>query len=145
MFLISLLCCCLNVLHLKLSFKVDTQISDQVPTPERHIIPTTGKSVHIQCTPVGMKICYNSKVLLLEMACEFNQGHVLRLFFRRRKHSIKIFLGWLECDIRKVLRPAISTQVSLGFPVYFSKCSDASRYFQVATTCFTCSPPYLNC
>ena len=29
---------------------------------------------------------------------------------------------WLEVSIRKVLRPAISTQVFLGFPVPKSKC-----------------------
>jgi hypothetical protein len=36
-----------------------------------------------------------------------------------------------------------STQVFLGFPGSYSKCWDDSRYFlfQVATTCFPCSPP----
>ena len=29
---------------------------------------------------------------------------------------------WLEVSIRKVLRPATSTQVFLGFPVSISKC-----------------------
>ena len=48
--------------------------------------------------------------------------------------------GWLEVSIRKFLRPAISTQVFLGLPVYYSKYWDGSRYFQVATY----SPPYLN-
>ena len=52
--------------------------------------------------------------------------------------------GWLEVGNLKVLRPAISTQVFLGFPVYYSRCWDGSRYCQVATTCFTCSPPYPN-
>ena len=33
---------------------------------------------------------------------------------------------WLEVNIRKVLRPATSTQVSLGFPVSTSECSDGS-------------------
>jgi len=34
---------------------------------------------------------------------------------------------WLEVSIRKVLRPATSTQVFLGFPVYISKCWDGSK------------------
>ena len=34
---------------------------------------------------------------------------------------------WLEVSIRKVLRPAISTQVFLGFPVPKSKCWDGSQ------------------
>jgi len=33
---------------------------------------------------------------------------------------------WLEVSIRKVLRPATSTQVVLGFPVSTSECSDGS-------------------
>jgi hypothetical protein len=49
---------------------------------------------------------------------------------------------WLEVSNRKVLRPAISTQVFFGFPGSWSKCWDGSRYFlfQFATTCFPCSP-----
>ena len=50
---------------------------------------------------------------------------------------------WLEVRIRKVLRPATSTQVFLGFPV--SK--RMLRWFprlQVAIACFSCSPPNLN-
>jgi len=34
---------------------------------------------------------------------------------------------WLEVSIRKVLRPATSTQVFLGFPVSISKFSDGSQ------------------
>ena len=44
----------------------------------------------------------------------------------------------LEGRVRKVLRPATSTQVFLGFPVSMSKCWDGT---QDATTCFSCSPP----
>jgi len=32
----------------------------------------------------------------------------------------------------------------LDFPVSTSECSDGFRVFQVATTCFSCSPPNLN-
>ena len=39
---------------------------------------------------------------------------------------------------------AISSQVFPSFPGSLSKCRDGSRQFQVAITCFTCSPPYLN-
>ena len=49
----------------------------------------------------------------------------------------------LEVSIRKVLRPATSAQVFLGFAV--SK--RMLRWFprlQVATACFSCSPPDLN-
>jgi len=35
---------------------------------------------------------------------------------------------WLEVSIRKVLRPATSTQVFLGFPVPISKRSDGSQH-----------------
>jgi hypothetical protein len=48
---------------------------------------------------------------------------------------------WLEVSIRKVLRPATSTQVFLGFLVSTSECWDG---FQVATTCLSCSRPDLN-
>ena len=34
---------------------------------------------------------------------------------------------WLEVSIRKVLRPATSTQVFLGFPVSINKCWDGSQ------------------
>jgi len=50
---------------------------------------------------------------------------------------------WLEVSIRKVLRPATSAQVFLGFRVY----KQMLRWFptfQVPTTCFSCSPPDLN-
>ena len=49
---------------------------------------------------------------------------------------------WLQVSIRKVLRPAISAQVLLGFPVSVYK--RMLRWFpklQVATACFSCSPP----
>jgi hypothetical protein len=36
---------------------------------------------------------------------------------------------WLEVSHRKVLRPAISTQVLLGFPGSYSKCWDGSVFF----------------
>src|SRR5215510_1086936 len=50
--------------------------------------------------------------------------------------------GWLEVSNRKVLRPAISTQVFLGFLGSYSKSWDGSCFlFPVATTCFPCSPP----
>ena len=51
---------------------------------------------------------------------------------------------WLEVSIRKVLRPATTTQASLGFPVFISKCWDGSQGSQVATARFSCSPPDLN-
>ena len=35
---------------------------------------------------------------------------------------------WLEVSIRKVLRPATSTQVFLGFPVSTSECLDGSQF-----------------
>ena len=35
---------------------------------------------------------------------------------------------WLEVSTRKVLRPTISTQVFLGFPVSISKCWDGSQH-----------------
>ena len=50
---------------------------------------------------------------------------------------------WLEVSIRKVLRPAISTQVFL-FPCVYKQTLRWFPTFQVATTCFSCSPPDLN-
>ena len=38
---------------------------------------------------------------------------------------------WLEVSIQKVLRPATSTQVSLGFPLSISKCWDGSQDFNI--------------
>jgi len=52
---------------------------------------------------------------------------------------------WLEVSIRNVLRTATSTQIFIGFPVSVYK--QRLRWFprfQVATTCFSCSPPDLN-
>ena len=51
---------------------------------------------------------------------------------------------WLEVSIRKVLRPATSAQVFLGFPVSISECCCVSQDSQVATACFSCNPPDLN-
>jgi hypothetical protein len=38
---------------------------------------------------------------------------------------------WLEVSNRKVLRPATSAQVFLGFPVSKSECSDGSQHSQL--------------
>ena len=51
---------------------------------------------------------------------------------------------WLEVIIRKVLRPVTSTQVFLGFTVPIKQMLRWFPRFQVATTCFLCSPPDLN-
>ena len=56
----------------------------------------------------------------------------------------KLYLSTGTVNTRKVLRPATSTQVFLGFPVSISKCWDGSPRFQVATTCFLCSSSDLN-
>jgi len=50
---------------------------------------------------------------------------------------------WLEVSTWKVLRPATSLQVFLGFRVFKSKCWDGSQD-SIATACFSCSPPDLN-
>ena len=50
---------------------------------------------------------------------------------------------WLEVSIRKVLRPATSTQVFLGFPGLQAN-ADMVPKFPIATTCLSCSPPDLN-
>jgi len=51
---------------------------------------------------------------------------------------------WLEVSIRKVLRPATSTQVFLGFPCVYKQMLRWFPRLQVATTCFSCSPSDLN-
>jgi len=42
--------------------------------------------------------------------------------------SLYMPVCWLEDRIRKVLRPATSTQVFLGFPMSISKCWDGSQH-----------------
>jgi hypothetical protein len=49
-------------------------------------------------------------------------------------------LGFKGVCIRKVLRPAISTQVFLVFLCLQSNAEMLPK-FQVATACFSCSPP----
>src|SRR5215470_4126903 len=52
---------------------------------------------------------------------------------------------WLDVSVRKVLRPATSIQVFfLGFPVSLKQMLRWFPRFQVATTCFSCSPPDVN-
>ena len=52
---------------------------------------------------------------------------------------------WLEVSIRKVLRPATSAQVLLGFPVsVYKRTLGWFPVLQVATACFSCSPPRSN-
>src|SRR5215510_12612172 len=52
---------------------------------------------------------------------------------------------WLDVSVRKVLRPATSIQVLfLGFPVSLKQMLRWFPSFQVATTCFSCSPPDVN-
>ena len=51
---------------------------------------------------------------------------------------------YIEVSVRKVLRPATSTQGFLGFPVPEKQMLRWFPRFQVATTCFSCSPPDLN-
>src|SRR5215468_1284994 len=51
----------------------------------------------------------------------------------------------LDVSVRKVLRPATSIQVFfLGFPVSLKQMLRWFPRFQVATTCFSCSPPDVN-
>jgi len=47
---------------------------------------------------------------------------------------------WLQVSTRKVLRPATSTQVFLGFPVSISKCWDGSKDCSCVycCSCFVC-------
>src|SRR5215468_10676051 len=52
---------------------------------------------------------------------------------------------WLDVSVQKVLRPATSIQVFfLGFPVSLKQMLRWFPSFQVATTCYSCSPPDLN-
>ena len=51
---------------------------------------------------------------------------------------------WLEVNNRKILRPATSTQGFLGFACAYKQMLRWFPRFQVATTCFVCSPPDLN-
>ena len=51
---------------------------------------------------------------------------------------------WLEVSIRKVVRPATSTQVFCWFPCVYKQMLRCFPRFPVATTCFSCNPPDLN-
>jgi len=51
---------------------------------------------------------------------------------------------WLEVSIRKVLLPATSTPVFSRFPCVYKQMLRWFPTFQVAATCFSCSPPDLN-
>jgi len=51
---------------------------------------------------------------------------------------------WLQVSPRKVLRPAISTQVFSWFPCAQKQMLRRFPRFQVATTCFSYSTPDLN-
>ena len=78
------------------------------------------------------KVCSRRKIPPVEakiLAKRYNvlQINVSKLFvvivqFLRKGmwmgSSVQMPEGWLEVSIRKVLRPAISTQVFLGFPLY---------------------------
>ena len=50
---------------------------------------------------------------------------------------------WLEVRIRKFLRPATSAQV-FWFPCAYKRMLRWFPRLQVATACFSCSPPDLN-
>jgi hypothetical protein len=82
--------------------------------------------------PVFHTVCYSSKEYV---------WHVTQLIDRETAHAS--FVCWTPgyksvCN-RKVLRPAISTQVSLVF-LYLQGNADMIANFQVATVCFSCSP-----
>ena len=79
----------------------------------------------LACTVVILCVLYYLYIFVLYMYCCF--------YFR-----------WLEVSIRKVLRPATSTQVFLGSPVSIKQMLRWFPRLQVATTCFSCSPPDLN-
>jgi hypothetical protein len=75
----------------------------------------------------------------VEVQMWINMRHIPHELFRNNslheswgKGSTKLFVNghintWLEVSIWKVLRPAISTQDFLGFPVSISKCWDGSQ------------------
>ena len=52
----------------------------------------------------------------------YSESYASRLALQLKDFSGTPQLLWLEVSIRKVLRPATSTQVFLGFPVSISKC-----------------------
>jgi len=81
--------------------------------------------------------CCSCFVCIVVILCKFVVICVLLFLFQMPN-------CWLQVSIRKVLRPATSTQVFLGFPVSISKCWDGSQDSQFATTCFSCSPSDLN-
>ena len=71
----------------------------------------------------------------------FKHPHLKGLEILRKR------MCYLKCDRIGLISFWFSgpqTQVFLGFPVSISKCWDGSQDSQVATTCFSCSPPDLN-
>ena len=87
----------------------------------------------------------SSQVFLGHLVSGFSRPSRLRFF---SAISSQAFLGHLVSGFSRPYRlrffSAISSQVFLGFPGSLNKYWDGSRQFQVATTCFSCSPPYLN-
>ena len=94
---------------------------------------------HIKCMWAGYDLIPN---------CCSNLYYVIIVYLK--PDYILLFLFWLDVGRPAKSRypegPVTGHLVSgfLGFPGSLSKCWDGSRQFQVATTCFSCSPPYLN-
>ena len=79
---------------------------------------------YLVCIVVSCLVC-----VVVVVLCVLLSSYVYSLYCV----CIAVFLlqmpdCWLEVSIRKVLRPATSTQVFLGFPASISKCSDGYQY-----------------
>ena len=75
-------------------------------------------TVYIKYKSVGYDLILNCCSILYYVLIVYFKAGLLSFVYMPE--------GWLEVSTRNVLRPANSTQVFLGFPVYYSKCWDGS-------------------
>ena len=82
----------------------------------RNSVKGTGYPLHSPVSPSLPFPCVT--------VCHHISTGLYHIYFRCRTDLLQL----PDCCIRKVLRPATSTQVFLGFPVSISKCSDGSQH-----------------
>jgi hypothetical protein len=121
-------CLQVNVFRLATTYKTSTGSNAQHPT----LYPA--RTCYFMCTVLGVFVVsyvYLSYyyVYLSYLMCIFCTSYVYLLYLMCICCTMCVLLfllkmpdSWLEVSIRKVLRPATSTQVFLGFPVSTSEC-----------------------
>ena len=93
----------------------------------------TGCSTFSPCIAFPMRIAANCSwhyvYCIITFLCIFVTSYVLfYCVFLLLSYILYLPDWWLEVTLRKVLWPATSTQVFLGFPVSISKCWDGAQH-----------------